>query len=172
MEECLVDYKLWVFDVDGTFTDSGIYYDNNGNEIKKYCTKDAAGIFALRHLGVKTMILTGRSCYATERRMKELKIDYIFQDIRNKKEFLTQFLHAQSISFDKVAFIGDDVNDIGIMRLCGYKACPADSCDEILEMADYISTKKGGQGAVRDVVEMYLRKNSLWNKTINSIFNI
>ena len=74
--------KYWVVDVDGTMTDAGIYYDEKGNEIKKFCTKDAAGFFAAQAVGMKVIILTGRECAATTRRMQDLKVDFLFQNIK------------------------------------------------------------------------------------------
>ena len=76
--------KYIVIDVDGTMTDGGIYYDENGNELKKFCTKDAAGFFIAKRVGIKTVILTGRECQATTKRMKELQVDYLFQNITDK----------------------------------------------------------------------------------------
>ena len=165
-----IQHKLWVFDVDGTFTDAGIYYDEHGNETKKFSTKDAAGVFALNHLGIKTMVLTGRACAATERRMKELHIGYLYQGVKDKEKFLEQFLIENNISYDSVAYIGDDVNDLGIMEKCGYKACPADACKEIIAISDYVSTKKGGYGAVRDAIEDYLSRRKLWDEIVKEIY--
>ena len=164
--------KLWIIDVDGTLTDSGIYYDSYGNELKKFSTKDAAGFFSLHALGLETMILTGRECNATLRRLQELNVTYIFQGIKNKKQFLVDFLREKKpeISFDNIACIGDDLNDLDIMQMCGLKACPADSCTEIKSIADYISSINGGHGAVRDIIESYLRQNGQWNNTINKIY--
>lgn len=170
MKQCEIEYKLWIFDVDGTLTDSGIYYDNNGNELKKFSTKDAAGVFALNCIGAKTMVLTGRECFATERRMKELKVDYIFQNIKDKKRFLLDFLKKENVKLTEVAYIGDDVNDLSVMHMCGYKACPMDACNEIKSIADYISIKNGGNGAVRDIVENYLLNKELWSEAINTIY--
>lgn len=84
--------KLIVIDVDGTMTDSGIYYDENGNEWKKFCTKDAAGFFAAHKLGIKIMVLTGRECAATERRMKELRVQYLCQNVKDKMGYLSEFM--------------------------------------------------------------------------------
>lgn len=164
--------KLWVIDVDGTMTDSGIYYDDNGNELKKFCTKDAAGFFAAHQVGMKIMVLTGRECPATTRRMTELKTDYLCQNIKNKAEYLHNFMMKQGLSKDEVAYIGDDLNDLPPMRLCGYIGCPGDSCSEIIEIADYTSQVFGGHGAVRDVIEHYLKEYRLWTKAVDLVYRI
>ena len=160
-----------VVDVDGTMTDGGIYYDENGNETKKFCTKDAAGYFAAKIVGIKTIVLTGRECAATTRRLTEMKVDYLFQGVKDKLSFLKQFMQDNNITKEQIAYIGDDVNDIAPMSLAGYIGCPADSCKEIISMADYVSTIKGGYGAVRDVIEHILEERGEWGKAINVIYN-
>lgn len=89
--------KYIVLDVDGTMTDGGIYYDKNGNELKKFCTKDAAGIFAARKVGIQIVVITGRECAATTKRLNELEVDYLFQNIKNKKHFLQEFMLRYNI---------------------------------------------------------------------------
>ncbi len=97
MSNNLKKIKYLVIDVDGTMTDAGIYYDEHGNELKKFCTKDAAGFFAARESGIKIMVLTGRECQATTRRMKEMKVDYIVQNIRDKVTYLQNFMKENQI---------------------------------------------------------------------------
>lgn len=167
--------KLWIIDVDGTLTDSGIYYDSFGEEIKKFCTKDAAAFFALKKIGVETMILTGRESKATEKRMSELHVTYIFQGIKNKKEFLDNFLKNDKnseLSYNDIAYIGDDLNDYPVMSLCGYKASPADGCTEMKQISDYVSLVRGGYGAVRDIVEHYLIEKGIWGNLINELYGV
>lgn len=89
--------KYIILDVDGTMTDGGIYYDENGNELKKFCTKDAAGIFAARKVGIQIVVITGRECAATTKRLNELEVDYLFQNIKNKKHFLQEFMLRYNI---------------------------------------------------------------------------
>ncbi|MDC7278844.1 HAD-IIIA family hydrolase [Butyrivibrio fibrisolvens] len=164
--------RLIIIDVDGTLTDAGIYYDENGNELKKFCTKDAAGIFVAKKLGVKTMILTGRECAATTRRMTELKVDYLFQNVKDKASYLKEFLADNGISKEEVMYIGDDLNDLPPMALAGYIGCPADSCIEIKERANYVSTVAGGHGAVRDVLEHYFRETGEWEAATKEVYGI
>jgi 3-deoxy-D-manno-octulosonate 8-phosphate phosphatase (KDO 8-P phosphatase) len=162
--------KIIVIDVDGTMTDGGIYYDENGNELKKFCTKDAAGFFAAQKIGMKIMVLTGRECAATTRRMNELEVDYLFQNVKNKVEFLGEFMKNNNFSKKELAYIGDDLNDLPPMQLAGYIGCPADSCKEIREVANYISSVKGGYGVVRDVIEHMLRETGEWDKAVADVY--
>lgn len=161
-----------VIDVDGTLTDSGIYYDEHGNEQKKFSTKDAAGFFAAKVVGLKTIILTGRECVATTRRMEELKADYIFQNVKDKVAFLQQFMSDHNIAKEQLAYIGDDLNDLAPMQLAGFVACPADSCAEIIQIADYVSPINGGHGAVRDVIEQMLRDSDEWGNAVSNVYGI
>ena len=115
-----MDLKLLVVDVDGTLTDAGIYYDENGNELKKFCTKDAAGFFAAHSVGIKIMVLTGRECAATTRRMTEMKVEYLFQNVKNKVDFLRTFMNQHNLKKENVGYIGDDLNDLPPMMLVGY----------------------------------------------------
>lgn len=165
-----MNLKYLVIDVDGTMTDAGIYYDEHSNELKKFCTKDAAGFFAARAMGIKTIILTGRRCAATERRMKEMKADYIFQKVRDKKTFLQKFMSENGISKQELGYIGDDLNDLPPMSLAGFVGCPADSCTEVRERADYVSTIEGGHGAVRDVIEHILRETGDWERLVQELY--
>lgn len=154
--------KWLILDVDGTMTDGGIYYDESGNELKKFCTKDAVGFFAAKAAGIKTVVLTGRQCQAVQRRMSELQVDFLYQGIKQKRIFLERFMQDQHIEKDCLGYIGDDLNDLSSMELARFIACPEDACDEVKQKATYISDKKGGQGAVRDSICHLLRKRGDW----------
>lgn len=164
--------KYLVIDVDGTMTDAGIYYDEHGNELKKFCTKDAAGFFAAKKTGIQVMVLTGRECAATTRRMTEMKVDYLVQNCKDKMTYLTQFMKDNGISRDEMGYLGDDLNDLPPMKLCGFVGCPADACLEVRGRADYISNVKGGYGAVRDIIEHMLRERGEWEKATAEIYGI
>lgn len=159
-----------VIDVDGTMTDAGIYYDEHGNELKKFCTKDAAGFFAAKNRGIKTIILTGRECEPVRRRMQELKADYVVQNIKDKKTYLMNFMLEKGIQRNEIAYIGDDLNDYPSMTLCGFVGCPADACDEIKKCADYVSPVKGGEGAVRDVISFVLKQRGEWEQAVSEVY--
>lgn len=164
--------KYLVIDVDGTMTDAGIYYDEHGNELKKFCTKDAAGFFAAKRAGIQVMVLTGRECAATTRRMTEMKVDHLVQNCKDKVTFLSRFMEEEKIQIEEIGYLGDDLNDLPSMRLCGFVGCPEDACAEVKARADYISTVKGGCGAVRDIIEHILRDRGEWEKITADIYGV
>lgn len=164
--------KYLVIDVDGTMTDAGIYYDEHGNELKKFCTKDAAGFFAARCAGIQILVLTGRECAATTRRLTEMKVDYLVQNCKNKVAYLTQFMSEHQITGEEMGYLGDDLNDLPSMKMCGFVGCPEDACTEVKDRANYVSTVKGGHGAVRDIIEHMLRDRGEWEKVTAEIYGI
>lgn len=164
--------SLFVIDVDGTMTDGGIYYDENGNEMKKFCTKDAAGYFTAHQVGIEIMVLTGRECKATTRRMQEMKIEYLCQDVKHKKSFLQDFMRKHNLGKENVGYIGDDLNDLPAMKLAGFVGCPKDSCEEIIGIADYVSDIKGGYGAVRDIISYVLKQRGEWVQAYEEVYGM
>ncbi|MBA4686402.1 MAG: HAD hydrolase family protein [Candidatus Galacturonibacter soehngenii] len=172
MANNLENIKYIVIDVDGTMTDAGIYYDELGNELKKFCTKDAAGYFAAHAVGIEIIVLTGRECKAVIRRMEEMGIKHIYQNVKEKKEFLQDFIEHNNIDKNELAYIGDDLNDYESMHLAGFIGCPKDSCEEILAISDFVSEKKGGYGAVRDVISFILKQRGQWENAIRSVYGI
>ena len=161
----MADYskiEYFVIDVDGTMTDAGIYYDDAGNELKKFCTRDAAGFFTAHAVGMKIIVLTGRECKAVTRRMQEMNVEFIFQNIKDKKNFLKE----------QLGYIGDDLNDLPAMSLAGFVGCPKDSCEEILERADYVSDYCGGSGAVRDIICHVLKERGQWDEAIRQVYKL
>lgn len=163
--------KWLVIDVDGTMTDGGIYYGAEENELKKFNTKDAAGIFVAHQAGINLVVLTGRKCMATERRMRELKIEYLFQGVKDKAQFLKQFVQKKEITYEEIGYIGDDLNDLAPMQMVGYIGCPADSCNEVKKIADYISKVNGGEGAVRDIIAHILMEYGEWEENVKIVYS-
>ncbi len=162
--------KYLILDVDGTLTDGGIYYDEHGNELKKFCTKDAAGFFTARAAEIEVMILTGRECAATTRRLTELGVKELHQNVKDKVSWIKSWMEENEIKKPEVGYIGDDLNDLAPMKLCGYIGCPADACQEVKEIADYVSDVKGGYGAARDVIEHYFRENGVWGELVTKAY--
>jgi 3-deoxy-D-manno-octulosonate 8-phosphate phosphatase (KDO 8-P phosphatase) len=158
---------LIILDVDGTMTDGGVYIDSNLVETKKFNIKDGSGIGLAQSAGIEFMLLTGRSSACVEQRAKELRIKYVAQGIQDKAAYLKQFMAERGFSSEHIAYIGDDLNDLPAMRYAGVSACPADAADEVKAYCDFVLSCKGGEGAVREFIELVLEKKNLWEKIIN-----
>lgn len=159
--------KMVVMDVDGTLTDGKVGFTSDGNEIKYFNIKDGYGIKEIAQKnGIICAIITGRLSKMVEMRCKELNITDLYQGIINKVECLKNIAEKLSIDLFNIAYIGDDLNDYDAMSLCGIKGCPNDAVDEIRSICDYISPKKGGDGAVRDFIEYLVTYNNV-NKRDN-----
>ena len=151
--------KLAAFDVDCVLTDGSITYDDNGIEYKTFNAKDGHGIVMLNKAGIITAIITARNSGTVERRAQDLKITELHQGVKNKIEKLEELLAKYNLSFDEVAYIGDDIPDICILDKVKFSACPADAVDEVKKTVSWISSKNGGRGAVREFCDYILKKN-------------
>lgn len=150
--------KLIVLDVDGVLTDGRLYMGSDGEEYKAFHTQDGMGISLARYAGIKTAIITGRASEAVTKRSKELKIDYVFQGINEKFEVLKQIVSELQIGLDEVCYVGDDINDLPILRKVGFPAAPSNAVPYVKEQAEYVSLLKGGEGAVREIIEFILQE--------------
>lgn len=156
--------KLFVMDVDGTLTDGKIYMGNHGEVMKAFSIKDGYGIHdELIPAGIIPAILTGRESAIVENRCRELGITELYQGISNKVEQLQQLIEKKDISYEEIAYIGDDLNDLSCMLKIkengGIIGCPFDADQLVKKISDYISPAKGGDGAVRDFIEYILCSN-------------
>jgi 3-deoxy-D-glycero-D-galacto-nononate 9-phosphatase len=145
--------KLVVTDIDGVWTDGGMYYDQTGNEWKKFVTADSAGVLFCRNLQIPVAIMTGEETEIVKRRSEKLKIDYLFQGVKDKLETATKLCVELNISIGEVAFIGDDLNDLRLLRKVGISGTPANAPDYIKKEVSIITNKKGGEGAFREFIE-------------------
>lgn len=146
--------KVLAMDVDGTLTDGKINIGRDGEIFKSFDVKDG---YAIKHLlpkfDILPVIITGRISEITENRAKELGIEYLYQNIKNKQEILLDLCKKHKIELQNIAYIGDDLNDLEIMQNVALAGCPADAVKEIRSIAHFISNKNGGNGAVRDFIE-------------------
>ena len=165
------DIKILVLDVDGTLTDGKIYVDDKDNSFKAFNVKDGFALVNWLKLGGEVAILTGKKSNIVEKRAKELGIKYIIQGSKNKKQDLKNLLKELNITFENVAYMGDDLNDLGVMKSVGFSACPKDSVQEVLEITNFISSKNGGDGAVREFLEHIMKKNEMWKKILEKYSN-
>ncbi|BDU49616.1 KdsC family phosphatase [Haliovirga abyssi] len=158
--------KLIVLDVDGTLTNGTIYIGNSGEELKGFNVKDGFAIVKAQKVGYKFAIITGRKSVIVEKRAKELSINEIHQGIENKRDKLKEVLDKYNMNMKNVAYIGDDINDLPAMKDVGLVGVPYDGAQEVKKISDFISSKKGGQGAVREFIEYILRNNGDWEKIL------
>ena len=154
--------KLLVFDVDGCLTDGGIIYGNTMHEeYKVFNVKDGFGIVSWIKLGRKTAIITGRKSAVVERRAKELGIHYLFQDVKDKKVVLQQILDREGLSFENVAAIGDDLNDVNLLDAIKLSFAPNDAMNFVKNRVKIVLTNNGGKGAVREMIDHVMKHEGL-----------
>lgn len=154
--------KLIVLDVDGTLTDGGIYYDSQGNEMKRFDVKDGLGIKVGLAAGLEFAVLTGRESPMLERRVKELGIQHLMAGVQLKLPALQKLQCDLHLCADEILYIGDDVNDLECLEYVGIAACPADAAEEVKAVSHFVSVYDGGYGAVRDCIVALLKKKEVW----------
>ncbi len=166
-----MNIKLVLTDIDGVWTDGGMYYDNTNNEFKKFNTSDSAGVFFLRTLNIPVGIITGENVEIVRRRAEKLKIEYLFMGIKNKLKTAEELCMKLNISLDEVAYIGDDIYDIPLLEAVGISATPADARDYVSKHAKWKLSSKGGEGVFREFVERILSENNLLDEVIQKAMN-
>jgi 3-deoxy-D-manno-octulosonate 8-phosphate phosphatase (KDO 8-P phosphatase) len=148
--------RLFATDVDGVLTDAGMYYAESGEELKKFNTRDGMGIKLLQRAGVITAIVTQERTKLVERRGEKLMIPEVHQGVMDKLSLVREMAGRHGLSMNQVAYIGDDINDLATLKAVGFSATPADGMPQVAKAVDYVCTKKGGEGAVREIIEMIL----------------
>ena len=155
----MVKIKLFLSDVDGVMTDAGMYYTESGDEFKKFNTHDGMAFQLLREAGIKTGIITTENTKIVERRATKLKVDYLYQGkgFGNKLQAAKEICEKENITLQEVAYICDDINCIELLQSVGVAACPNNSVKSVKQINGIIQLgKSGGDGAVREFVEMIL----------------
>jgi 3-deoxy-D-manno-octulosonate 8-phosphate phosphatase (KDO 8-P phosphatase) len=161
--------KLLILDVDGVLTNGNFWYADNGEEQKCFHTQDGLGMKRLQKANIQIAIISGRQSPAVDRRMKELDIAQVFQGQENKQAAYESLLNTLQISPEKVAYVGDDLPDMHIMKQIGFRIAVNNAVPEVKEFADWCTTRNGGEGAVREACELILsyQKVSTQNETKN-----
>lgn len=149
--------KLAAFDVDGVMTDGSLTFDENGVEYKTYNVKDGLGIVMLKKSGIIPAIITSRNNGTVTHRAKILGITELYQGQKNKMDALDELVGKYNLSYDEVAYMGDDLPDICVLEKVGLGACPADAVGEVIAASRFVSTKCGGKGAVREFADFILK---------------
>ena len=154
--DALKDIKVFLTDCDGCLTDGGMYYSENGDELKKFNTKDGMAFSLLRKAGFKIGVVTGEKDL-NRRRFAKLKVDFYCPDCRDKLSAVSDICSQLGLSLDNVLYIGDDLNDLELLKAVGYSCCPANAQPEVKAVVDYIATRKGGDGVIREVADLLLK---------------
>jgi len=160
----LSNIKMLVLDVDGVLTDGALIINADGSESKFFNTLDGHGIRMWQRAGLKVAFLSGRSSESTKYRAEQLEVDYCLQDCHNKLDGLENFLEQSGLSAREVAYIGDDLPDLPPIRYVGFGVAVANAVDEVKQNADYVTTRRGGGGAVREVIEYILKNTGKWQE--------
>ncbi len=147
----------WFFcDIDGTLTDGGVYYSPEGELLKRFSLRDGTGFFLLRQCGIKAGFITTENSPIVEQRAKKLKIEKYIFGTQRKVEAMQKFLASEGLSLENVAFIGDELNDVKLLKASGLSFAVGDADKRVKEVADVICDNKGGYGAFREAVERLL----------------
>jgi len=152
----LSQIRLFATDVDGVLTDAGMYYSESGDEWKKFNTRDGMGIKLLQRAGIITAIVTQERTKLVARRAEKLTIPELHQGVTDKLSCVREMAARYGLTLSQVAYIGDDINDLETLKAVGFSATPADGMPQVAAVVDYICQKKGGEGAVREIIEMIL----------------
>jgi len=157
LKDKLLKIKLVLTDNDGVLTDTGVYFSEKGEELKRFSIRDGMGIERLRkHAGIETIIITGEESGSVKARAKKLEIKEYYLGVQKKADVLPDIMKKNNVKPENIAFIGDDANDFELMKIIGFKVTPADGMNFIKEIADYICINKSGNGAFRELAELIL----------------
>tara|TARA_Y100001949_G_C15966202_1_gene321688 strand:+ start:784 stop:1236 length:453 start_codon:yes stop_codon:yes gene_type:complete len=145
-----------ITDVDGVLTDGGMYYSKDGEFLKKFNTRDAMGMELLLDLGIKTIMLTRENSNIVKARAKKIKVSELYSGVLNKKSLLKKILKKYNVKLDQVAYIGDDLNDLEIMKSVGFSVTPSNGIDQIKKISNYVCKLNGGDGAFRELADIII----------------
>lgn len=163
--------KLLGLDVDGVMTDGRLFYHDDGTESKAFDVRDGHGIKMLQRSGVQIVLISGRNCPSVEKRAADLEIMHVNQGIRDKVSVLEQILSESHLTPEQAAFMGDDIVDLPVMRFAGFAVAVADASEFVISAAHYVTVSPGGRGAVREVAELILSVQGLWNEAAGLYFS-
>lgn len=156
--------KLLLMDCDGVLTDGLLWLTSDLDEQKAFHARDGQGISLLHRAGLQTGIITGRKSTAVDRRAHDLKMSYVHQYAKDKIKALEEILAVAGVTANECAYVGDDVADIPVMHRVGLAVAVSDAVEETKQAAHYITTLKGGQGAVREVCDLILKAQGRWDE--------
>lgn len=161
--------KLIILDNDGVFTDGKITYDNNGVESKHFNACDGLGIKMLTFTDIKVAVITGRESDILTRRCNDLKIDFLFQKVKNKFKIADQIREELGLEWENIAVMGDDWNDFPMLRKAALSAVPQNAFDDLKAKVDFVANRQGGEGAVREFIELILKEQGRYEEVVESL---
>ncbi|MXV39157.1 HAD-IIIA family hydrolase [Flavobacteriaceae bacterium Ap0902] len=161
--------KLIITDIDGVWTDGSMYYTPEGDYIKKFHTYDSAGVLFARLNNIPVAIFTGETTPMVAKRAEKLKIEYVYQGVKDKIKLADRLCKELSINIEECAYIGDDINDIGLLQKVGFSACPQNAPSYIKSIVTKVLDTNGGEGAFRTFIEYILSENNILEETLNKI---
>jgi 3-deoxy-D-manno-octulosonate 8-phosphate phosphatase (KDO 8-P phosphatase) len=165
------EIRVLAMDVDGVLTTGGIIHGTGGVELKQFHVRDGMGITLAKRAGILPVVITVRESEAVRRRAEELKIEEIHQGIHRKWDCLEEILTRRGVDPEAVAYVGDDLVDLPVMRRVGLPIAVADAVDEVKQGAAWVTSQPGGRGAVREAVEMILKRDGKWESVLDELFN-
>ncbi|MFA5156893.1 MAG: HAD-IIIA family hydrolase [Candidatus Omnitrophota bacterium] len=160
--------KLLLLDVDGVLTDGRIIYDCRGHDMKFFDVHDGMGVYLLKKAGIPTILITAKGSRAIKPRARDMQVTEVFADISPKTSVLERILKKYSLDPSEVCFVGDDLVDLGLLKRVGLPIAVFNACPEIKQVSAYVTLKLGGRGAVREVAEMILKSQGLWEGLVKS----
>ncbi len=159
--------QLLILDVDGVLTDGGIIRDDAGQQIKRFHVRDGAGIVLWRRLNKDVAIITGKESQVVLHRADELGIENVYQNIGNKLDAYEQLKEELGVKDSEIAYIGDDLPDLPVMRRVAVPIAVADAVEEVRAVAKYVTKFPGGYGAVRDAIEFLCKEMGIWQQVLD-----
>ena len=166
MNDKLKKIKALFLDVDGVLTDGKIIFDSNGNETKFFDVQDGLGIVCWQKMGFKLAIISSRASDVITHRARDLSIEKVYMGIFPKVDAYVSLLKEFGVSDEEVCFVGDDLADLGILKRVGFSVAVPNAVHEVKQISDYVTQKPGGQGAVREVIELILKAKGEWDKLV------
>lgn len=170
-DDRLKKIRMVLLDVDGVLTAGEIIYSDSGEQTKIFNVQDGVGIRLLQAAGIQVGIITGRKCEALRHRCENLGIDLVFDDIREKEKALEAISAATNTTLEAMAYVGDDLPDLPVMKRVGLAVAVGDAHEIIRQVADFTTRAHGGKGAVREISEVILKAQGLWDDLIQRLFD-
>ena len=162
LAEKLKKVRMLILDVAGVMTDGRITMDSEGRELKNFNVRDGHGLVMIQRHGIRVGILTGRTSAVVDHRARDLKITEVYQGALNKKDVFMEILKKNDLTPEAIAYMGDDIVDIPVLKMVGFSAAVGDALDVVKKTVDYVTVSKGGYGAVREICEMLLQVQGGW----------